>query len=342
MSFTKYCEITSSENDSILEKLRFFDAKNGGLKWAVQNKIDGCNLQICAENDGTIRVGSRSNFLGDASTFYNFDKALERDHILEKVKKFKHRLGSTTDEPCDIVFYGELAGGMYRNKEVEQIPNMKKIQGRISYAPFVFWTCFDIALVEKDKVTWLAPDTVEKICSELDIPFVGNLAILPLEEALAYNTDYNDTTGVDRFDLPPVDDNQTEGVVVKCMLPLRMDNGARPITKIKNDRFKERKVHKEKTAYQPGEEDQKWIDVFDSRLTEARVYSVYSKLTEDDKKEFNTVYRTFILDIWKDIEAEGWNQDEMKELEHYKTLIKMLNTKAATFIRPYFAKFRPA
>ena len=348
MKFVSYIHIENSEHAATIEKLKEFDNVWLHPKWAVQDKIDGSNLQIAVDFDGTVHCGSRSQMLGEGASFFGFEEALENNKIKEKCKDIQDCIRDITGMTWSMVFYGELCGGKYDHPDVAPVKNVKAIQKRISYAPFVFWLCFDILIELPDgHRMWLAPDTVEKLCVEHNIPVVATRKICSLEEALNFDINYNDDTGVRLFDLPPVENNQVEGVVIKCMLPYLMEHGVRPILKNKNGKFKERQHTKgQKAPIEYTEAEQEYINKRLEFLTDSRMCSVMSKLTEDQIGDFKTLRAAFEADMKADIErelpeAELADEEVAPDIDMGK--IKGAIGKAITdFVRPYYIRNRKA
>ena len=344
MKFVSYIHIENSEHAATIEKLKEFDNVWLHPKWAVQDKIDGSNLQIAVDFDGTVHCGSRSQMLGEGASFFGFEEALENNKIKEKCRDIQDCIRDVTGMTWSMVFYGELCGGKYDHPDVAPVKNVKAIQKRISYAPFVFWLCFDILIELPDgHRMWLAPDTVEKLCIEHNIPVVATRKICSLEEALNFDINYNDDTGVRLFDLPPVENNQVEGVVIKCMLPYLMEHGVRPILKNKNGKFKERQHTKgQKAPIEYTEAEQEYINKRLEFLTDSRMCSVMSKLTEDQIGDFKTLRTTFENDMNEDIQRElGDSEINLETMDPGK--IKGAIGKAITdFVRPYYIRNRKA
>lgn len=346
MKFVSYVHIENSEHAATVEKLKEFDNVWQHPKWAVQDKIDGANFQIAIDFDGTLHCGSRSQMLGEGASFYGFEEALNRDKIREKCMEIRQSIRAITHMDWSMVFYGELCGGKYDHPDVEPVKNVKAIQKRISYAPFAFWICFDILVELPDGHRfWLAPDTVECLCVEHNIPVVATRKICSLEEALKFDINYNDDTGVRLFGLPPVENNQVEGVVIKCMLPNMMEHGVRPILKNKNGKFKERQHTKSnKAPVEYTEVEQEYINKRLEFLTDSRMCSVMSKLTEEQISDFKTLRTAFEEDMKADIERELLEEERANEAvapDIDMGKIKGAIGKAITdFVRPYYIRNR--
>jgi Rnl2 family RNA ligase len=345
MEFIKYPDIENSYCADALDKVRRYDEHWSHPKWAVQVKIDGGNLQVAIDRDDNILIGCRSCELGEGASFYAYKEALEHDHIIDKIKSFNAAYKEMVAHPYQLVFFGELCGGKYAHKDVKPVPNQKAVQKRISYAPFEAWICYDIFVRNytgdgspwKRDETFLAPDTVETICREHDIPFVSNLAVVTLDEALAFDTRINDTTGNRLWNLPVIEDNEIEGVVIKPMLPYKMPSGQWPFLKIKNEKFKERMKHHEKKPddWVPTVSDQVWLNSYTEYMTDSRMCSVMSKLTSEDKANFGTLLRAFKEDMDKDMTKDGVPKTEPDNMDKCK---KHLGRSLSDFVRPYFLK----
>lgn len=349
--FTKYTEIENVDNENFFNKLKKFELTHPNMRYVAQPKCDGANFQIDVDRDGNFNCGTRSQYLGENGSFNNYQTVLERFNLKEKAYKVKEYLikkwfegafaDSTTfdilSDKFDLIMYGELAGGVYRHKDVEPEKGACMIQGRISYAPFDFWVCFDILVKNDDNAVYLNPIDVEWICNDLDIPVIENRFEGTLEECLNYDINFVDDIGNKLFGLPIIEkDNITEGVVIKPMVFSRFDDGTRVIGKHKTSKFREQR-QRTKVEFVMPEKEKEYMNKLNGYITESRYYSVISKLTDDEKKNFSKILHGFIEDVWKDFRKDiDWVK--MEEEVDMKIIGKTLAKMVSDFIRPYYMK----
>lgn len=246
-----------------------------------------------------------------------------------------------------LTVYGELCGGMYRHPDVEKVTTINGIQKRIDYHPDIKWIPFDIILRNEtnEKIYLCTTEEVKIFCDKVDLPSQIKKFEGTLDECLNYPNDFIDDTGHILWGLPLIDNNITEGVVIKPIIPLWMGNGQRVIIKNKNDKFKERmnKVPKVPKVIIPMNElEKKYFNIICEYITESRLCSVISKIGEIDNKMFGKVQGLFVQDILNDFKKEyGEEIDKLeKELDvdsfNFKKVQSSLQKEAGDFFRPKF------
>ena len=349
--FKKYTEIENTDRDIFLHKLKNFELTHPTMRYVVQTKVDGANFQLDVDRDEKFNCGCRSHYLGEDGSFNNYQTVLEKFNLKEKaqtVKDYIRRLwaaGYFDDEDTfeiltdrfDMIMFGELAGGVYRHKDVESEKGACMIQGRISYAPFNFWVCFDILVKNDEKSVYLNPKDVEMICKDCDVPVIANRFEGTLDECLNYDLNFVDDTGAALFGLPIVEkDNIAEGVVIKPVQFCRFDDGSRVIGKHKTSKFREQR-QRPKVEFVLPEKEKEWLNKLNEFVTESRYYSVISKLDDKEKQDFGKILHGFIDDIWKDFRKDN-DMTVMEEEVDLKIIGKTLAKMVSDFIRPYYMK----
>lgn len=349
--FTKYTEIENVDRDIFTAKLRKFELTHPNMRYVVQTKVDGANFQLDVDRDENFNCGTRSHYLGEDGSFNNYQTVLEKFDLKKKaheVKDYIRRLWAAEffdDEATfniltdrfDMIMYGELAGGVYRHKDVEPEKGACMIQGRISYAPFDFWVCFDILIKNDEDAVYLNPKDVEMICNDLKIPTLKNRFEGTLDEVLNYDINFIDDTGAELFNLPLVEkDNIAEGVVIKPIQFCRFDDGSRVIGKHKTSKFREQR-QRPKVEFVMPEKEKEWLNKLNEFITESRYYSVISKLDDAEKQNFGKILHGFIDDIWKDFRKDN-DVTVMEEEVDMKIIGKTLAKMVSDFIRPYYMK----
>ena len=357
MQFHKFAEIENL-TPTLIQEIRDQGLDKG--LWCVTNKIDGTNFQIAIDVDGSIHYGSRNQELGRYDVFNNWAHIVARDDMETKVRKLKEELDKywlldiANMGPYILIVYFELCGGVYRHKDVEPVKGAVKLQGRVNYCPDNQLVCLDIFYFHPTDNggfgDYLAPETVNEYCDKVGIKHQQIKAILPFDEAIAYPNDYTDDTGVELFGLPPIENNVTEGVVLKPKIPGRFNNGSRLIAKNKNHIFLERgtKTNKIKNPPTPMSElDKEWFNTYMEFVTESRMYSAISKVDTSKltNKDFSTILKLFLEDADKDFNKEYGGK--IKELEgqlsleefNFMKVLKAAKQEAAAMIRPKFVEF---
>lgn len=373
MSFKEYNEIENSYRTKFLEKI-----KNAGFTdpekytYACFTKVDGSNFSLILDQNDNFYFASRTNILSENNNFngciiknlkISKNKNFENKDILFEIKKYvKEKLFKEDDPRFDdvkkitnsnfyIQLYGELCGGMYKHPDVPSIKNAKKIQGRVSYHPDIVWICFDgfISSSSNDEEEdsslkiHFNVDELKDICLNFDIPYQVEKFRGSFDECLKYPNTFNDDTGHILFGLPLIENNITEGVVIKPINPIWLDDGSRVMLKNKNDKFKERGKNKNSnkiiTETSLNENELKILSIMNEYITESRFMSVISKNPITSDKEFGKILGLFTKDLINDVLKE--NEDIALKINssdeiNFKQITKIIQKEIVTFIKPLF------
>ena len=353
MKFKSYSEIENSYNGKFVRELREQGFDDPNIEYVCENKIDGSNFQCSLDENDNFIVGKRSQLLGRDDTFQNYRKAMQNEDVENKLRLIKANIAQSFPVPEKFVFtvYGELCGGMYRHPDVEKVKNAQRIQGRIDYHPDNMWIPFDMAIRapgDENKILYLLDqDDVVRYCKLVGLPYPIILFRGTLDACLNFPVEFIDKTGNILWNLPVIDENISEGVVIKPNHACWMRNGQRVILKNKNERFKERtcKGPKEKKENIPLTElETKYFNLAEEFITESRMMSVVSKIGELNEKLFGLFLGSFLKDLWNDFDKEY--ADEVHELEEntsvdefsFPKIKKHISKEVSDFIRPKFVE----
>lgn len=369
MSETMYHKYTEIENmtPKWIQQVRDHGFDKSCAEWYAAVKIDGCNLQLYVDAEGTMHYGSRNQELGRYDTFNNYRSMVARLQLDEKVQQAKAYwceemnkgikdmiLVGTRMYPVTFCVYGELCGGVYRHPDVEPVKGESKIQGRVCYAPDHRWVVFDIWVLihtfPEPTGFYLTPSEVHEICAQVGLPSQQIVCCGTFDEVIAYPNDFEDETGHVLFGLPKLEKNIVEGVVIKPGRELRFGNGDRVIAKNKNQIFLERgvKTNKIKNPPEPMTDlDMEWFGIYMSFVTESRMMSVLSKMDTSNitQRDFGKLLNAFIDDADKDFNKEYGGQIKVLEAEkpvsefNFMKVLKAAKGEAAKLIRPHFLEY---
>jgi len=355
MFFKSYSDIENSYNGKFVKKVRAAGYDDPSIEYICFNKIDGSNFQCSIDELGNFVVGSRSNLIGRDENFQGHCRVMKNLKVKEKLTKMKSIISNdfSITQPYILTVFGELCGGLYRHPEVEKVKGAVKIQGRVDYHPDNMWVPFDIYIREpgEDNKTKfiLDQDAVVKYCKMVGLPYEIEMFRGTLDECFNFPLNFTDTTGNILWGLPIIEDNISEGVVIKPNKAIWIGN-ERVIFKNKTSKFKERlapKTQKEKKEPELMTVlEVKFFNYAKEFITESRFMSVISKVNILDlnDKMFGKVLGMFIEDIWKDFDKEYG--DDVKEIENktevedfkFSKVRKWIAKEAIEFMRPYFLK----
>eukprot|EP01091_Cochliopodium_minus_P007259 TRINITY_DN17165_c0_g1_i1.p1 TRINITY_DN17165_c0_g1~~TRINITY_DN17165_c0_g1_i1.p1 ORF type:complete len:376 (+),score=119.50 TRINITY_DN17165_c0_g1_i1:24-1130(+) len=241
--FVKYNSI-DAPNEKTIYKL-----KEGGFlkgEWVATEKIHGANFSFVTDGE-IVECAKRTSMLKENSTqFYNWEE-IRKSHremilkIFEEVKKLseedeklKEKVGRN-EEKLTVSVYGELFGGIYPHKDVPKIEGVKHIQKGVYYCPDIKFCAFDIRV---KKSGFLDFDVATKIFETSGILYTKALMRGTFDQLYTFDVENFKSTLPSLFNLPLIEGNVSEGVIIKPVINVSTDKG-RVILKLKSDKFKE-------------------------------------------------------------------------------------------------------
>lgn len=266
-------------------------------------KIHGCNFSITLYKDDTgvitYKWGKRNSYLSEneEQTFYSAHYVIDK-YSNACVNLFKDYI-SKNQNTEKLVIYGELFGGNYNHKDVENNTSYKMVQKEIQYTPYIEWIVFDIISFEDNDPQVLKYTDVIELCVQFNIPVIKPFAIGTFDEMIEINPTFN-TMIPELFGLPKIEPNIAEGFIVRPNVNIIMRNGKRLILKIKNTKFLEQNNNiqsvSDTTDYSNIEE------VVNSYITKNRCVATVSKFGPDEN--IGVLINFYLTDICDDIEKD--------------------------------------
>ncbi len=340
MEFKKYSEIDNSYQKKIINQIYENGFGNNDIEYVVTEKVDGANFSVTIDENNKCYYAKRTQFLEYDDTFYSYEYMLAREHLEEKARKIKEILNIDA-----LTIYGELAGGKYIHPDVKS-EKISAVQARIQYAPFLFFYAFDIVIVKDEQRKYLNENEFDQLCKEVNLTRSIVIYKGTFKECLEISPEFESKVP-SMFNLPPIENNIAEGVVIKPIYPLWFNNGSRVIIKNKNQKFAEKMKCKtgKREKFQKASMTDIEINIFNKLLeyrTESRLYSVLSKIGNITNKDFGKILGLFIQDLLNDFNKE--NLEEVKILQeqndinqfNFKKIMKKLQENIKDWIRPFF------
>lgn len=302
-------------NESELSKL-------DKLKWVVTEKVHGANFSFSYENH-KLQYAKRREYLSWGDDFFGFQLVVNQ---LEStiLSLFEHL--SAVIPGSRYIIYGELFGGKYPHPDVPDVEHVQAIQTGVYYSPDIHFCGFDIGIVNEQGIKYyLDYETAVSYFEQFGVPYIKPLLIGKFNEVLNFNTRINSPIPTQQFNLPELEHNLIEGVVIK---PYNLKNtdllSNRPIIKLKNPEFdEEEKFHKaEKWSFIPDvsskAENLSFImDELRTYVSQNRLESVLSKVGALDRNNMlrvSEIKSEFLQDVITDFNEN--NGSLLNELDH--------------------------
>jgi Rnl2 family RNA ligase len=325
MKHRKYDKIENHYLTSFLDNIKFTIAEDSDkITWFAQEKIHGANFSVLTNGD-SFAFCSRNKIINlEKDNFYNVKSII--DNIKQDVLSIYSNI--TTESPY-IIIYGELFGGSYPG-----INNVKQrsVQKGVYYSPNLQFIPFDIFLPEEN--TYLNFSVSLGIFKKSNVLHLNPVAKGSLEDLLNFDVETNSTI-YKLFNLPKIENNIMEGIVIRPSIEYKYKE-SRLIIKKKSNSFLERKKESklDKEKYKSlSHENLSLLTKINSYITENKLNNVLSHLGYNsiEPKNIGTVIKEFQNDVIEDLLKEHPELDKM-EIKQIKKL-SMKDLKSLVFKR---------
>ncbi len=339
--FKKYNSIESTYRVKVLDEIymRGFDAGD----WVVTEKVDGSNFSFWMNEEG-LRCARRKAFLSITDNFSNWQSVADAydQHLSCVYQLCKGMLSELEDSEfitvngdVEVRLYGELFGGKYIHPEVDKVVDAVKIQGSIQYCPWNDFYPFDITINDR----YLSYDIFEAIMKETGFNYARVLYRGSLKDCLQFPNDLQSTIPK-LLGLPAIENNISEGVVIRPVEAKFFPNGSRVILKNKNDKFVENNGCKVRTKHEYvdktlEEHEIKVLDKAQEYITESRLHNVLSAICQITDKQFGKLMGLFTQDVLEELQKDCPEMQEWPKLR-LKYFHKSLIASTSVFIRKRF------
>ena len=327
MKFVKYQDIKNVYIERFINKI-IFEKKDDGL-WIVTEKIHGANFSFWWNTGENIRIAKRTCFLDDNSNFFRIDRI--KNLIINKINYLIELISLEEGEINEIGVFGELFGGSYPHPDVLRDNDAKKIGKGVWYYPRNDFIVFDI----KVNGHFLPFKIMHSYCKSVDLNVIDILFEGTMKECLEYTNKFESTI-YQRYNLPKIEDNICEGIVIRPNETKYLSNGERVILKSKNERFSEKSHEKKRLPQIPHE----WTDVGKvatelilSLITEMRYDSIISKIGKVENKDFGKICGLFAEDVFKEFNDISEIHFDQIEKEEQKIIRKEMGRQIPNIIR---------
>lgn len=323
MEFKKYTSIENSYRQKEVDSIKLY---HNDVQYYVQEKVHGSNFGLYCDGEN-VKSAKRSGFVKDDERFFNYEDVESK--YKEKVFKLFSILYER-DSAEEIVVFGELYGGIYPHPEVEKC-QQSTVQKGVYYAPHQDFIAFDI----KVNGHYLPKADFEALCKVVDIPYLPALFVGTFDECCAYSNEFQ-TTIPAMHNLPEIEKNMCEGVIIRPIEVRYHGNGQRVILKNKNNNFREINGDlKKRTPKQPIELPKHVEEMAENILayiTENRLRNVISHVGTITPKQFGMLLGAFCKDIFDDFSKDFVRFDEIETKER-KAVMRIVNKEAGNLIR---------
>lgn len=291
-------------------------------EFVCTTKAHGSNFSVIHQA-GKLYYGKRSGLIKETENFYSYEAMLDREK-----KKFAALF---KDLGRDGIIFGEICGGYYPHQDVEKYSE-KCIQKGIYYSPKTEFYAFDLYL--DDYVNY---DTATELFLKHNLLHAKSLFRGNPADCLAQSNVFEEPIP-SWLGYPKIENNFSEGLVIKPIENHYFGNGSRVILKNKNDKFSEiakgpRPPKNVNSALDP--ESESIYDFLSAYISENRLRNVLSKIGQVTNKDFGKISGLLVQDILSDGEKDGHGITELSNVQQ-KFLKSRIQKECGNLIRTNF------
>eukprot|EP01102_Stenamoeba_stenopodia_P016441 TRINITY_DN5751_c0_g1_i2.p1 TRINITY_DN5751_c0_g1~~TRINITY_DN5751_c0_g1_i2.p1 ORF type:complete len:413 (+),score=116.85 TRINITY_DN5751_c0_g1_i2:188-1426(+) len=325
--------------------------------WIALEKVHGSNFCfVVGEKKGDKQVieivGARRNaVMQDCETFFGWQGVRDKlQHKLRALFASAKQFAKENDlsEVRAISVFGELFGGIYPHKDVEDLGH-QFLQKGVYYSAEVDFYAFDMELhfYGDEPSQWMNYSDAMKLLRRCAILYAIPLIQGSLARMFVFEIAKRDSVLPEQLGLPKLDKNQIEGIVIKCATTVfkkgyRGDSTRhlRAIWKRKNPKFEE---------VNPKVGPTKWETIRDERLRSIeRCHEELARRVENDNRLNAVISKLGVLTLEnRSTIAEALAEDALKdyvkdvenpwgtiqsESDDQKKIISALKSRANSFV----------
>jgi Rnl2 family RNA ligase len=334
MDFKKYNSIENSYQIEFLNEIKeqgFYD-----LEYVVQEKVHGANLSFIT-NGKDIISAKRTELITDDENFYN-SKYVQHKYESKVIQLYK-LISEKYSDVKQVTIFGELFGGIYPQPNVEKVNTAVFVQKGVYYCPDNDFYAFDI-LINSDQ--YLDNDTINNLFESVGFLYAKTIFRGSLNDCLEYPNNFKSKIS-EWFNLPDLQQNICEGVVIRPVQPSFFRNGSRVLIKNKNERWTENNNFIDKNILKSLLNQQETLsddaqilceEIF-KYITENRLQNVISKIGTITPKDYGKLLGLYCKDTLEDFLKSHKTEYEQLEKFESKAINKFLNTHAGTLVTNY-------
>jgi Rnl2 family RNA ligase len=336
LEFKKYTSIENTYDNDLMEQIKLEDV--GNKTFVVQEKVHGSNC--CFITDGqNVRFAKRTGFVETGEKFYDYEELFARYN--DKIISLFRRVKSTYVDLQSLSVFGEMFGGTYPHPDVKNYPKIMNIQKGVFYSPVHEFYGFDLYIFLNETARYLPVDDINAFFEAENFFYAKTLFQGNIDECLQYPNAFQSHIA-EWLNLPPIDDNICEGIVIRPVEPTYLQTGSRLLLKSKNSRFAEKKAVKkreptlfvEPTYSEPLKE---LLPVAEAYVTENRLNNVISKIGHVSiPKDMGKLIGLLSKDTLEDFLKENSGRYALLERSEQKILNTYVNKSVTSLLKKVY------
>lgn len=292
LEFAKYRSVHNTSLKKCIKKVRMecFDR----YSWVALNKYNGANFSLMVSSERVIPC-SRVQIIPVDDNFNGFRLMLP--HLTKIVKEMQSFFGK------NIQVYFELFGGSYPHPQVQQDERFSRVAKGVYYT-----TSIDVRVIDiQVDGAYLAYDEMVEITERHKLIPAKEMGRGTFDEMLELEPNFDDPT-YKEYNLPKIEGNFSEGLVLRPTKELSFKNDRRCILKKKNPKFAEKKrgLKLPKIETVLSSEMSLALNNLSECITENRLDNLISHGDKWTDKDFSKLIGLMIQDILKEEGEEDY------------------------------------
>ena len=338
LQFKKYNSIENTFDKEFVERIIIEEADK--QEFVVQEKVHGAN--VCFITDGRdVSFGKRSGMVEAGEKFYDYEELLER--YRDKVIALYSSVKNVFTDVVSVTAFGEMFGGQYPHPDVTVNKGTLLIQKGVYYCPNHEFYAFDLYVTTGTNGRYLTVDQANDFFEKGGFLYAKTLFRGTLSECMKFPNDSPSLIS-QWLNLPPIEDNVCEGIVIRPVVATYLKSGSRLLLKNKNARFEEKttiKKREPKPFVEPTYSDElnSLMPIVEQYVTENRLNNVVSKIgsisVPKDTGKLTGLLSKDILDDFLKEHSVAYNALEKSE---QKVLNRHANSLATDLIKEVYFK----
>lgn len=337
MKHRSYDHIQGLWHDKTVNYFREMGFFADNIEWCVMEKIHGSNFAIC-QTTNSVQFATRNEFIKGDKQFCQHLRMTP--DVVNKCTDIWNDMINMGFDLKELIIYGEIFGGKYLHPDLKPIVGVKRIQKGVQYHPDIKFYAFDIWMKTGAWDGYLDYDFATELFEGHKLFYAKILKQGTFAECSIYPNKFP-TTIPALLNLPTIEDNICEGIVMKPILPILDANGDRVSLKSKNEdalkKMRERRPRNMKPNKELSPEVIRTVGLILPYINEYRLRMVLSKQVEVTKKDFNRIYKEFRQDIYLDFDEDNNELCILEEIDR-KMLDKEIGRLCIDIWRPIFLK----
>lgn len=290
LEFDKYRSVHNIALCDVIEQVKLQGF--AGYSWVATSKLHGSNFSIMADAEKVVAC-SKNQIIPEGDSHFRHE--LMMPFLTRIIKEMQSYFGK------NIQVYFELFGGSYPHEMIPVDKRFSRVAKGIWYCPTIDVRVIDIQV---DGV-YLNFDEMVEIAERHRLKPVAVLGRGSFDQMLEISPEFEDET-YKEYNLPKIENNFSEGLVLRPTKECLFSNGKRVMLKNKCKRMSERRAPRApRKDVVLDELEMIALEELSCCITEGRLENILSHGHDFSKKQFGMLVGLMMKDIHKELPEDS-------------------------------------